>query len=57
MTPGQYIECIRKVIDDMVDEHPLGASGMMAYSDWMYDLDKIQRAYNCQEIVKENRND
>jgi len=54
MTPGQHIERMRGFIEELVDEHPLGPSGMMVYSDLMDDLDKVQKEYNCQ-TVKENQ--
>ena len=54
MTPGQYIERMRRLVEELVDEHPLGPSGMMVYSDLMDDLDKVQREYNCMKVNKEN---
>ena len=57
MTPGQYIERMRRLVEELVDEHPLGPSGMMVYSDLMDDLDKVQREYNCMKVNKENQDD
>ena len=55
MTPGQHIEHARRLIDEMVDKHPLNGSGMMVYSDVMEDLDKFQQVYNRLGLTNETQ--
>jgi len=51
MTPATHIELIRKALDEMFGEHPLGRGAWPVYNDIREDLEKLEHEMNRIDIV------
>jgi len=51
MTLTEYIEQLRKLLDEMAEEHPIDRVAWLPYSDLLTAIDNFERAVNQAIIV------